>query len=66
MESISKNTIYDLKMMMKSVLEKIVLESLHAGKRFVTEFVILGKNLSFYEVRENSVCRLEGFQNKYF
>ena len=37
MESVSKNTIFGLKMMVKSGLE-----SLHAGKFFITEFVILG------------------------
>ena len=31
MESVSKNTIFGLKMMVKSGLEKIILKSLHAG-----------------------------------
>jgi uncharacterized protein YihD (DUF1040 family) len=39
MESVSKNTIFGLKMIVKSGLEKFILKSLHAG---VTEFVILG------------------------
>ena len=45
MESVSKNTIFGLKMMVKSGLEKIILKSLHAGHKiviFITEFVILG------------------------
>ena len=48
MESVSKNTIFGLKMMVKSGLEKFILKSLHAGRKmviFVTEFVILGKNM---------------------
>ena len=32
MESVTKNTIFGLKMMMKSGLEKIILKSLHAGR----------------------------------
>ena len=32
MESVSKNTIFGLKMMVKSGLEKIILKSLHAGR----------------------------------
>ena len=31
MESVSKNTIFGLKMMVKSGLEKFILKSLHAG-----------------------------------
>ena len=31
MESVSKNTIFGLKMMVKSGLEKIILKSLHEG-----------------------------------
>ena len=44
MESVSKNTIFGLNMMVKSGLEKFILKSLHAGKMviFITEFVILG------------------------
>ena len=32
MESVSKNTIFDLKMMVKSGVEKFILKSLHAGR----------------------------------
>ena len=32
MESVTKNTIFGLKMMVKSGLEKIILKSLHAGR----------------------------------
>ena len=32
MESVSKNTIFGLKMMVKIGLEKIILKSLHAGR----------------------------------
>ena len=32
MESVFKNTIFGLKMMVKSGLEKFILESLHAGR----------------------------------
>ena len=32
MESVSKNTIFGIKMMVKSGLEKIILKSLHAGR----------------------------------
>ena len=32
MESVSINTIFGLKMMVKSVLEKFILKSLHAGR----------------------------------
>ena len=35
MESVSKNTIFGLKMMVKSGLEKIVLKFLHAGDYFL-------------------------------
>ena len=35
MESISKNTIFGLKMMVKSGLEKIFLKFLHAGDYFI-------------------------------
>ena len=44
MESVSKTTIFGLKMMVKSGLEKFILKSLHAGRWtliFVTEFEIL-------------------------
>ena len=34
MESVSKNTIFELKMMVKSGLEKIFLKFLHAGDYF--------------------------------
>ena len=34
MESVSKNTIFDLKMIVKSGLEKIFLKFLHAGDFF--------------------------------
>ena len=37
MESVSKNTIFDLKMMVKSGLEKIFLKFLHAGDYFPME-----------------------------
>ena len=40
MESVSKNTIFGLKMMLKSGLEKFILKFLHAVI-FITEFVIL-------------------------
>ena len=33
MESVSKNTIFGLKMMVTSGLEKIILKSLHAGRQ---------------------------------
>ena len=52
MQSVSKITIFGLKMMVKSGLEKIFLKSLHAI--FVTEFVVLGKHFPIYEVRENN------------
>ena len=32
MESVTKNTIFGLKMMVKSGLEKFILKSLHAGR----------------------------------
>ena len=32
MESVSKNAIFDLKMMVESGLEKFILKSLHAGR----------------------------------
>ena len=32
MESVSKNTIFGLKMMVKSGLKKFILKSLHAGR----------------------------------
>ena len=32
MESLSKNTIFDIKMMVKSSVEKVILKSLHAGR----------------------------------
>ena len=43
-EYLSKNTIFGLKMMVKSGVEKFILKSLHADKIviFITEFVILG------------------------
>ena len=47
MESVSKNTIFGLKRMVKSGLEKFILKSLHAGR-----FCNFGH---FYEVRENSL-----------
>ena len=34
MESVTKNTIFGLKMMVKSGLEKIILKSLYAGRLF--------------------------------
>ena len=53
-------------MMVKSGLEKFVLKSLNAGKLlFVTEFVILGKNLPVYEVRGNSLPH-EGISKQIF
>ena len=52
MESVSKNTIFGLKMMVKSRLEKIFLKFLHALTMsfFITEFVLLIKIPPFYEV----------------
>ena len=41
MESVSKNAIFGLKMMVKSGLEKIILKSLHVIF-IIIEFVILG------------------------
>ena len=41
MASVTKNTIFGLKMMVKSGLEKFILKSLYAVI-FITEFVILG------------------------
>ena len=40
MESVSQNTIFGLKMMVKSGLEKFILKSLHA--LIINEFMILG------------------------
>ena len=43
-ESVTKNTIFGLKMMVKSGLEKTILKYLHARGKiviFITEFVIL-------------------------
>ena len=53
MESVSKNTIFGLKMMVKSGLEKVILKSLHAGRWvFLVHNETLGKSLLFNEVRE--------------
>ena len=41
MESVSKNTIFGLKMMVKSGLEKIILKSLMRQVISITEFMIL-------------------------
>ena len=43
MESVSKNTNFDLKMMVKSGLENFILKSVHAGRWLfnISEFVIL-------------------------
>ena len=51
MESVSKNTIFGLKMMVKSGLEKIILKSLHARRQL---FSLLNFR-QFYEVRESSL-----------
>ena len=40
MESVSKNTIFGLKMMVKSGLEKFILKSLHAQNRAKTAFFV--------------------------
>ena len=49
MEFISKINIFSLKMTVKNGLEMFILKSLHAEFFFtVTEFLILGKNISFY------------------
>jgi len=37
MESVTKNTIFGLKMMAKSGIEKFILKSLHAGGFFLRE-----------------------------
>ena len=49
MEYVSKNTIFGLKMMVKSGLEFFFFEIPPCGKKdlFVTELEILGKNLPF-------------------
>ena len=55
-QSVYEITIFCLKMMLKSGLEKIFWKSLHARSMyviFVTEFVVLGKNLPSFEVKEN-------------
>ena len=41
MESVSKNTLFGLKMMVKSGLEKIFLKFLHAGDYFLLSLVFL-------------------------
>ena len=46
MESVSQNTIFGLKMMVKSGLEKIILKSLHDGRYCICDFG------HFYDVRE--------------
>ena len=59
MESVSRNTIFNLKMMMKSGLEKIFLKFLHAGDYFR----LLHKsaqNLKFSNKKQLS-SRMEGF-----
>ena len=57
MESVTKNTIFGLKMMVKSGLEKFILKSLHARRLL---FLLLN-----YEVRE-VVSRMEEFQIYFF
>ena len=55
MESVSKNTIFGLKMMVKSGLEKSILKSLHVGRWlfFLNKF------------EENGFC-MEEFQKYFF
>ena len=55
MESVTKNTIFGLKMMVKSGLEKIILKSLYAGRLF---FLL---NLGFW-----ALSRMEEFQKYLF
>ena len=55
MESVSKNTIFSLKMMVKSGLEKIFLKFLHAGDYFL----LLCKIAKI----TNSVIKITRFQN---
>ena len=51
MESVTKNIIFGLKMMVKSGLEKLILKSFHAVI-LITELVIWG---TFMKVRESSL-----------
>ena len=64
MESVSKNTIFGFKMMVKSGLEKIFLKFLHAEDHFF----LLHKSAQNHKFsNENNLSsRMEGFQNKFF
>ena len=66
MESVIKNTIFGLKMMVKSGLEKFVLKSLHAWRfkivTFITELEILG----IFMKKGKIVSRMEEFQRYFF
>ena len=59
MDFVSKNTIFDLKMMVKSGLENIIWKSLVI---FITEFVILGNFMKLGKV----VSHMEEFQKYFF
>ena len=67
MESVSKNTIFAIKMMVKSGLEKVFFKFLHALTMFITTFVLFIKTPPFYEVNSFNRKRLglEEFK-KYF
>ena len=82
MESVSKNTIFGLKMMVKSGLEKFILKSLRAGQwlfLIITEFLILSEqtfqwaqevddqsSFSYYITYTLSLGSLEIVGNKYY
>jgi hypothetical protein len=59
METVSKNTIFGLKMMVKSGLEKYILKSLHVGRWL---FLILYTFMKFGKI----VSRMEEFQKYFF
>ena len=64
MESVLKNTIFSLKMMVKSGLEKLFLEFLHAGDYFL----LLHKSAQNHKFSNKDILssRMEGFQNNFF
>ena len=62
MESVSKYTIFGLKMMVKSGLEKIFLKFLHVGDYFP----LLHKTAQNHKFNNKNNYGMEGFQNKFF
>ena len=62
MESVTKNTIFGLKMMVKSSLEKIFLKFLHAEKPLFSKYFIERRPFLQIQLQKWSSLRMEGIQ----